>query len=176
MRAALYRQKGPADEVEITTMDRCPGRRWRGGWKRAFGTAAEMITLRRIKLRRSPTISCPWRCLGIRTHRCHAVIRGSISGKTILISSGGGVVGRYCTGARALGAGKIITTASSLVSRDTAAGGADTILNYKPATGGRDRPPATVLIMLLKLIWCQCRHARQGDQLRVHRQLWLSPR
>ena len=74
-------------------------------------------------------------CLGIPALTAvHAVTRGGdISGKTILISSGGGVVGRYCIEvARALGAGKIITTASSPVSRDTAAqAGADTILDYK---------------------------------------------
>ena len=201
MRAALYRQKGPADEVmEITTMDPpapaagevrvrlmssgvnpsdvklragvsvggmampfpaiiphsdgagvidavgqgasrfSPGDRvwvFNGGWKRAFGTAAEMITLPEHQVNPLPdnTSFAHGACLGIPALTAvHAVTRGGdISGKTILISSGGGVVGRYCIEvARALGAGKIITTASSPVSRDTAAqAGADTILDYK---------------------------------------------
>ena len=73
-------------------------------------------------------------CLGIPAMTAvHAVTRApSVAGKTVLISSGGGVVGRYCIEvARALGADRIITTASSEMSQATARNaGADVVLDY----------------------------------------------
>lgn len=107
-----------------------------GGWKRAFGTAAEAITLPEDQVNPLPenTSFMHGACLGIPALTAvHAVTRaGEVAGKTILISGGGGVVGRYCIEvARALGAAKIITTAASPISQATALkAGADTVLDY----------------------------------------------
>ena len=74
-------------------------------------------------------------CLGIPAMTAvHTMTRAkSIEGKRVLISSGGGGVGRYCIEvARAMGAKTIITTASSPLSQDTAKkAGADLVLDYK---------------------------------------------
>ena len=112
---------------------------YNGGWQRAFGTAAEKITL-------PARLACPLpdnasfahgACLGIPAMTAvHAVTRGGdIKGKSILVSGGGGVVGRYCVEvAKALGAGTVVTTASSKISKETAASaGADAVLDYNSA-------------------------------------------
>lgn len=110
---------------------------YNGAWKRAFGTAAETIILPQSQVNPLPkdVSFAHGACLGIPAMTAvHAVTRcGEVTGKTILISSGGGVVGRYCIQvARALGASKIITTASSPLSRETAEkAGADVILDYR---------------------------------------------
>ena len=108
-----------------------------GAWMRAFGTGAQYITLPANQVCPLPdNVSfAHGACLGIPAMTAaHAVMRGGvIEGKTLLISSGGGVVGRYCVEiARSLGAKKIITTASSELSQQTARkAGADTVLDYQ---------------------------------------------
>ncbi len=113
-----------------------------GGFKRAFGTAAEYITLPAQQVAQMPTTASlspaaslsHGACFGIPLMTAvHAMTRApSLDGKRVLISSGGGVVGRYCIEvARALGAKTIITTAASPQSQQTAANaGADIILDY----------------------------------------------
>jgi len=107
------------------------------GFKRAFGTAAEAITIPAAQVVPLPdqTSMTHGACLGIPAMTAvHAMTRAkSIDGKRVLISSGGGVVGRYCIEvARGLGAKTIITTASSPLSRATAEkAGADLVLDYK---------------------------------------------
>jgi len=107
------------------------------GFKRAFGTAAEMLVIPSEQVCHLPDgISfAHGACLGIPAMTAvHAVTRApSIEGKQVFISGGGGVVGRYAIQvARALGAGSIITTASSELSRNTALGaGADHVLDYR---------------------------------------------
>ena len=107
-----------------------------GGFKRAFGTAAEYICIDASQVVPLPD-DVSFRhgaCLGIPAMTAvHAVTRApAIEGKTFLISSGGGVVGRYCIEvARGLGAGKIIATASSATSTATAKNaGADHVIDY----------------------------------------------
>lgn len=108
-----------------------------GGFKRAFGTAAEYICIDTSQVAPLPeqTSFSHGACLGIPAMTAvHAVTRApAIDGKTILISSGGGVVGRYCIEvARGLGAANIIATASSPTSTATAkAAGADHVIDYK---------------------------------------------
>lgn len=110
---------------------------YNAGWQRPFGTAAEYVTLPVAQVNPLPeNVSYEHgACLGIPAMTAvHAVTcGGDITGKTLLISSGGGVVGRYCIEvARALGAARIITTASSALSRQTAErAGADMVLDYK---------------------------------------------
>jgi len=107
------------------------------GFKRAFGTAAEIIVIPAEQVRPLPDgISfAHGACLGIPAMTAvHAVTRApTVEGKRVLISGGGGVVGRYAIEtARALGAATIITTASSELSQNTARkAGADHVLDYR---------------------------------------------
>ena len=107
------------------------------GFKRAYGTAAAYITIPARQVCRLPDAAsmAHGACLGIPAMTAvHAMTRApSIEGKRVLISSGGGGVGRYCIEvALAMGAKTIITTASSPLSQDTARkAGADLILDYK---------------------------------------------
>lgn len=110
------------------------------GFKRAHGTAAEYLTIPAIQTCPLPdaTSMTHGACLGIPAMTAvHAMTRAqSLEGKRVLISSGGGGVGRYCIEvARAMGAKTIITTASSALSQETAQkAGADLILDYKSTT------------------------------------------
>jgi NADPH2:quinone reductase len=107
-----------------------------GGFKRAFGTAAEYIALDQSQVAALPdnTDFSHGACLGIPVMTAvHAVSRASsVAGKSVLVSSGGGVVGRYCIEvARAFGASTIIATAATELSQATArAAGADAVLDY----------------------------------------------
>ena len=108
-----------------------------GGFKRRYGTAAEMITLPASQVITLPDEAsfAHGACLGIPVMTAvHVMTRSAeIEGKSVLISSGGGVVGRYCIEvARSMGAHNIITTASSPLSIETAkAAGADSVVDYK---------------------------------------------
>jgi len=107
------------------------------GFKRAFGTAAEMLVIPASQVRPLPdgVSFAHGACLGIPGMTAvHAVTRAPmIEGRQILISGGGGVVGRYAIQvARALGAAGIITTASTPLSQKTAQeAGADHVLDYR---------------------------------------------
>ena len=110
------------------------------GFKRAHGTAAEYITIPARQVCPLPDAASMMHgaCLGIPAMTAvHTMTRAkTIEGKRVLISSGGGGVGRYCIEvARAMGAKTIITTASSPLSQMTAKkAGADLVLDYKSAT------------------------------------------
>ncbi len=107
-----------------------------GGFKRQYGTAATMITLPADQVIPLPDSAsfAHGACLGIPVMTAvHVITRApSVEGKNVLVSSGGGVVGRYCIEvARALGAATIVATASSATSIATAtAAGADAVLDY----------------------------------------------
>ncbi len=107
-----------------------------GGFRRAFGTAAEYICLDQNQVALLPdSVSLSHgACLGIPAMTAvHAITRApKLDGKTVLISSGGGVVGRYCIEiAKAKGARKIIATARTPLSQQTAmAAGADAVIDY----------------------------------------------
>ncbi|MCE2517362.1 MAG: NADPH:quinone reductase [Alphaproteobacteria bacterium] len=130
---------GVVEQIGDDVTGFAPGDRvyvFNGGFKRAHGTAAEYIAIDQSQVIPLPdnTSFQHGACLGIPAMTAvHAVTRApSIDGKTVLISSGGGVVGRYCIEvARALGAARIITTASSELSQSTARNaGADVVLDY----------------------------------------------
>ena len=106
------------------------------GFKRANGTAAEYITLPHQQVISLPDNASMQHgaCLGIpaMTAAYAVTCNENIRGKNLLISSGGGVVGRYCIQiAKAIGVEKIIATASSAQSIKTAQeAGADNVLDY----------------------------------------------
>ena len=110
------------------------------GFKRAYGTAAQYIAIPSRQVVKLPEATSMQHgaCLGIPALTAvHAMTRAkTLQDKTVLISSGGGVVGRYCIQvAKGLGASTIITTASSPLSVETAKkAGANHILDYKSQT------------------------------------------
>ena len=110
---------------------------YNAGWKRAYGSAAEYITLPVEQVIPLPagTSFIHGACLGIPgITAAHAVCCGkSVDGGTVLVSGGGGVVGRYAVQmAKAAGAKTVIATASTPLSMETASrAGADHVLNYK---------------------------------------------
>jgi NADPH2:quinone reductase len=114
---------------------------WNGQWKRAFGTAAEYITLPDIQAVRLPDATGfeAGACLGIPALTAwHAIdIAGAASGKTLLISGGAGAVAHYAIQfAKARGA-IVLTTVSSpekaKIARDA---GADVAIDYKSENVG----------------------------------------
>ncbi|MDG2466630.1 MAG: NADPH:quinone reductase [Alphaproteobacteria bacterium] len=126
---------------------------YNAGWKRAFGSAAEYISLPAGQVIPLPAEASflHGACLGIPgITAAHAVCSGkSVDGGTVLVSGGGGVVGRYAVQmAKAAGAKTVIATASTALSMETARqAGADHVLNYHmddlataimDATGGID--------------------------------------
>jgi NADPH2:quinone reductase len=125
---------------------------WNGQWGRAFGTAAEYVTVpaeQAVPLPRDTTFE-EGACLGIPalTAWRAATIDGGIAGKAVLVTGGAGAVGHYAIQfAKLLGAAQVITTVSSPAKGDHArAAGADAIVDYRTerveervraATGGR---------------------------------------
>jgi len=109
---------------------------WNAGWNRFHGTASEYITInsgQAIEMPENVKFS-EAACIGIpimTAHRC-VTIGKSVKDKTILITGGAGVVGRYCIQiAKILGA-RVIVTVSNKKKFDIAKqAGADQIINYK---------------------------------------------
>jgi len=109
---------------------------WNGQWKRAFGTAAEYITLpsaQAVKLPEKVSFE-EGACLGIPAMTAiHAVaLAAPAPGSTLLVSGGAGAVSQYVIQfAKALGA-TVLTTISS-PEKATAAreAGADHCIDYK---------------------------------------------
>ncbi len=107
------------------------------GWQRAHGTAGEYVTLPADQVMALPDQASfnHGACLGIPAMTAaHAVLTGrGVKGGSVLVSGGGGVVGRYAIQmARAAGAKQIIATASTPLSMATAkAAGADHVLDYR---------------------------------------------
>ena len=109
---------------------------WNGQWKRAFGTAAEFITLPEALAVRLPehTSFAEGACLGIPAMTAaHAVaVSGIGPGATALIAGGAGGVGHYAVQfARAAGATVIATISSAEKAKLARAAGADHVVDYK---------------------------------------------
>ncbi len=109
---------------------------WNGQWKRAFGTAAEYITLPEALAVPLPehTSFTEGACLGIPAMTAaHAIaVSGVGPGSTALISGGAGGVGHYAVQfAKAAGATVITTVSSADKAKLARAAGADHIIDYK---------------------------------------------
>lgn len=103
---------------------------------RAFGTAAEYITLAEHLVTPLPdTVSfAAGATLGIpgMTAWCSLFGDGSILGKTVLVTGGAGAVGHYAVQLAKWGGARVIATVSSAVKGEQARkAGADLVINYK---------------------------------------------
>lgn len=110
---------------------------WNTAWGRAFGTAAQYVTLPQAQaVPLADAVSGEaGACLGIpATTALHALLTlGGVEGKSVLVAGGAGAVGHYTVQfAKLLGARQIIATVSSAAKADLArAAGADLVINYR---------------------------------------------
>ncbi|HEV3185891.1 MAG TPA: NADPH:quinone reductase [Xanthobacteraceae bacterium] len=109
---------------------------WNGQWKRAFGTAAEYVTLPAAQAVALPanTGFAAGACLGIPALTAwHALaLADAKPGMTLLIAGGAGAVAHYAIQfAKARGAGVITTVSSGAKAEVARAAGADHTLDYK---------------------------------------------
>ena len=124
-----------------------------GQWDRAFGTAAEAITLASALAQPLPLgVSFEaGACLGIPVMTAHRALfaDGSIAGKTVWVSGGAGVVGHYAIQLAKWAGARVVTTVSNAAKATLAlTAGADVVINYheqdvvetiKRTVGGVDR-------------------------------------
>jgi NADPH2:quinone reductase len=110
---------------------------WNAAWQRAFGTAAEYVTLPAEQAVRLPA-NVPFdagACLGIPALTAlHAVrMDGGVAGKNVLVAGGAGAVGHYAIQmARLLRAQRVIATVSNAYKATLAQqAGADLVLDYR---------------------------------------------
>jgi len=109
---------------------------WNGQWKRAFGTAAEFITLpapQAVTLPENVNFDAG-ACLGIPAMTAvHAVsLANATKGTTLLVSGGAGAVSQYVIQFAKMKGANIITTISSHEKAKAAReAGADHIIDYK---------------------------------------------
>jgi NADPH:quinone reductase len=109
---------------------------WNGQWKRAFGTAAEFITLpahQAVPLPKTASFEVG-ACLGIPAMTAfHAVsLAGTWAGCTLLIAGGAGAVANYAIQfAKARGAAVITTVSSEDKAKHAHAAGADHCIDYR---------------------------------------------
>jgi len=109
---------------------------WNGQWKRAFGTAAEYITLpaaQAVKLPDNISFEAGT-CLGIPAMTAiHAVtLAGTDKGTTLLVAGGAGSVSQYVIQfAKALGATVLTTVSSPEKAAAAREAGADHTIDYK---------------------------------------------
>lgn len=121
---------------------------WNGQWQRPFGTAAEFIALPSAQAVELPdnTSFTQGAVLGIPALTAiHTVLgAGPVSGKQVLVSGGGGTVGRLAVQIAAASGAHVITTchgeADSIAAK---AAGADVVLDYRSATLAQDILHAT---------------------------------
>ena len=106
-------------------------------WQRPFGTAAETVTLPAAMAPRLPAglDFAAGACLGIpvmTAHRC-LFADGPVTGLTVLVAGGAGVVGHYAVQlAKWGGARQVIATVSSAAKAKAASeAGADQVINYR---------------------------------------------
>ena len=106
---------------------------WNGQWQRAFGTAAELISLpaeQAVALPQSTSFA-EGACMGIPAitawYATHGM--GDLDGKCVLVTGGAGTVGRYVCQMARLGGARVIATVSS--EEKAAHSGADEWINYK---------------------------------------------
>ena len=110
---------------------------WNAQWERAFGTAAEYITLPEQQAVRLPDNIdlASGACLGVPALTAlHAVtMDGGVEGKSVLVAGGAGAVGHYAIQlAKIFGAAQVIATVSGPEKAALAASaGADVVINYK---------------------------------------------
>lgn len=107
---------------------------WNGQWQRAFGTAAEFISLpsdQAVPLPNSVSSEIG-ATLGIPgLTACHTVFGGGdVAGQTLLISGGAGSVGHNAVQLAKWGGAKVIATASAAATDYVKAAGADVVLDY----------------------------------------------
>ncbi len=108
---------------------------WNGQWQRAFGTAAEAITLPSeqavalpdgVSLEAGATLGIP------ALTAAHTVFGGGdIAGQSLLISGGAGAVGHNAVQLAKWGGAKVIATASPSAFERVKAAGADHVLDYR---------------------------------------------
>ncbi len=110
---------------------------WNAAWQRAFGTAAQYVTLPSAQAVGLPA-NTPFEagaCLGIPALTAlHAVrMDGGVAGRTVLVAGGAGAVGHYAVQmARLLGARRVIATVSNAQKAGLARqAGADLVLDYR---------------------------------------------
>jgi NADPH:quinone reductase len=108
---------------------------WNGQWKRAFGTAAELIALPEAQAIPLPSgvDFAVGACFGIPgLTAIHAVnLQGEIAGKTLLVTGGASSVGHYiCQIATGRGA-RVIATASAARADHALDAGAAAVIDYK---------------------------------------------
>ena len=110
---------------------------WNAAWKRAHGTACELVCLPQEQAVPLPdgVTGEAGACLGIPALTAlHAVLMsGGVAGKTVLVPGGAGGVGHYAVQfASALGAARVISTVSTEAKAALArAAGADEVVFYK---------------------------------------------
>lgn len=91
---------------------------WNAGWQRAFGTAAEYVSLpseQAVPLPEGATFE-EGACLGIPAMTAWYALYGdgeTLADKTVLVTGGAGAVGRYAVQMARLGGARVIVTVSS---------------------------------------------------------------
>lgn len=121
---------------------------WNGQWQRPFGTAAEYIALPSAQAVLLPenTSFIQGAVLGIPALTAiHTVLgAGPVAGKIVLVSGGGGTVGRLAVQIAATAGAKVITTCHGQADSSAAmAAGADAVLDYRSDTLADDILDAT---------------------------------
>jgi NADPH2:quinone reductase len=109
---------------------------WNGQWKRAFGTAAEYITLPSEQAVRLPekVSFAAGACLGIPAMTALQAVRLArpVPGSTLLIAGGAGAVGHYAIQLAKLRGAKVLATVSGGRKAEHAdRAGADHTINYR---------------------------------------------
>ncbi|MBL4766853.1 MAG: NADPH:quinone reductase [Rhodobacteraceae bacterium] len=107
---------------------------WNGQWRRAFGTAAQQITLPSEQAVRLPdgTDMTTGAVLGIPgLTACYCVFSGGdVAGKTVLVQGGAGTVGLLAVQLAKWGGARVIATASGIGLDRAREAGADAVIDY----------------------------------------------
>ncbi|MGE0006083.1 MAG: NADPH:quinone reductase [Parvibaculaceae bacterium] len=108
---------------------------WNGQWQRAFGTAAELISLPEAQaVPLPPGIDfAAGACLGIPgVTAMHAVnLHGEIAGRTLLVTGAASAVGHYITQIAAARGARVIATASQARTDHALSAGAAAVIDYR---------------------------------------------
>lgn len=109
---------------------------WNGQWRRAFGTAAESITLpseQAVPLPANISVEAG-ACLGIPAYTGYqaVVLTGAKQGSTVLVAAGAGAVGHYAIQFAKKRGATVVTTVSSPAKAEIARqAGADYVIDYR---------------------------------------------
>jgi NADPH:quinone reductase len=108
---------------------------WNGQWKRALGTAAELIAVPEIQAVPLPkTIDfAAGACLGIPgLTAMHAVnLHGDVAGRTLLVTGAASAVGHYITQIAAHRGARVLATSSAARAEHALRAGAAAVIDYK---------------------------------------------